>query len=242
MSKKIFFLLSIFFIVLSQITYSQLVVSEKKTKDTLQKYRKSDAISHQYSETFFVKKQYSEFSLLNLALHSQQKQDYVAYLFWLNLYFQANPNIKASEKISSVANAYQLAGYQQSDARWLQVLYYHYYNEIALVLISLSLFLSVLFFTRKKKRLISRTSIFALLFILLSLVLLNIVPPINEAIIKSENTYLMTAPSGASQVAGIAQKGEKMTIIDESDIWLKVFWGKQQVFVRKTNVYFGKLF
>ncbi|MFN3315642.1 MAG: SH3 domain-containing protein [Raineya sp.] len=196
-----------------------------------------------YENIFYTERIYSEKMLVQLASTASQKKDYVAYLYWLNLYFQVKPSPEIAEKIENTANAYELAGYEISDSRWFLVYYHRYYKFIALGFCVLtSIFLIFFFFTQQNITAFRRNGILLLLFLLGAILLLNVVPPIKEAVIAGENTYLMLAPSSASQVAGVASKGQKVAVIGDNDIWLEVIWNKQKVFVKKTQVYFSNLF
>ncbi|GAB4124593.1 MAG: hypothetical protein OHK0045_02010 [Raineya sp.] len=243
MFKKIYVLNIIFIFIFSYKSYSQVVVEKISRADSLFSLNKYEEAEQLYQDIFYNNRTYSEKMLVQLALIASQKKDYVAYLYWLNLYFQVNPNAKIAEKVENTANAYELTGYDLSDSRWFLVYYHHYYKFIALFCcVVLSALLILFFFSKQRIVVFRRNGIFILLFLLISILLLNVVPPIKEAVIAADSTYLMLAPSSASQVAGIAPKGQKVNVVGENDVWLEVIWNKQKVFVKKTQVYFADLF
>lgn len=243
MFKKIFIFIAIFLHFISYKIYCQGVVEKISRADSLFLLNKYEEAEQLYQEVFYQNRTYSEKMLVQLSLIASQKKDYIAYLYWLNLYFQVNPNTKIAEKIENTANAYELSGYEISDNRWFLVYYHYYYKFIAL---GFCVFISILliFFFLKKQPIMAfrRNGVLLLLFLLATILLLNLVPPIKEAVIARENTYLMFAPSSASQVVGIASKGQKVDVTGQNDAWLEIIWNKQKVFVKKSQVYFANLF
>lgn len=243
MLKKIIYFLILFFCFTYNYTYSQSFKSNTTTADSLfnkGEYLKAEPI---YQDIFYKEKKYSSKMLLHLAFIANKKQDYVAYLYWLNLYFQVQPSLKTSEKISNTANTYELAGYELTDRKWFTILYHHYYRFIVLGLCLIGCLVVWLFLFRKQSLLVyRRNGILLLIFLLFSIISLNIIPETKEIVIAQSNTYLMSAPSGASWVVGIVQKGQKLPVNNEHDIWVEVIWNNQKVFVKKTQGYFGSIF
>ena len=243
MLKNFFIFIVIFICFIPYKIYCQGVAEKISRADSLFLLNKYEEAEQLYQEVFYQNRAYSEKMLVQLSLIASQKKDYIAYLYWLNLYFQANPNAKIAEKIENTANAYELAGYAMSDSRWFLVYYHYYYKFIALGFCVLISILLISFFLNKQSIMaFRRNGILLLLFLLATILLLNIIPPIKEAVIAGENTYLMFAPSSASQVAGIASKGQKVDVVGNNDVWLEVIWNKQKVFVKKSQVYFANLF
>lgn len=243
MLKKIKYFLILFFSWLANYAYSQDFKHNLSIADSLFKkgeYLKAEPI---YQRIFYHEQKYSEEMLLHLAFIANKKQDYVAYLYWLNLYFQVEPSIKIAEKISNTANTYELAGYDLSDRKWFIVLYHHYYKFLALAMSFLGCFIAWVFLFRKQSLLtFRRNGILLLIFLLFSIISLNIIPETKEIVVAQANTYLMSAPSGASWVIGVAQKGQKLPVISEQDIWVEVVWNNQKVFIKKTQGYLGSVF
>jgi len=242
MFKKIFSFILISIYLNYYSSYSQILTEKIVRADSLfgqDKYEDAEVL---YEEIFYENHIYSEKMLVQLAFIASQKKDYVRYLYWLNLYFQVSPSVAIAEKIENTANAYELAGYEISDRRWFLVYYHYYYKFIAFGICVLASILLISFFLNKQNaQTFRRNGILLLLFLLGTILLLNVVPPIKEAVVAGESTYLMLAPSSASQVAGIASKGQKVSVVGENDIWLEIVWNKQKVFVKKTQVYFANL-
>ncbi|MCU0437122.1 MAG: hypothetical protein MUC49_04355 [Raineya sp.] len=243
MIKKITYFLLLFFHLTLNYAYSQGFKKNLIVADSLFKkgdYPKANLI---YQDIFYQEKKYSSQMLLHLAIIANKQQDYVAYLYWLNLYFQVQPSLRISEKISNTANTYELAGYELSDRKWFSILYHHYYKFIVLGICVISFLITWFFLFRKQSLFVyRRTGILLLIFLLFSVISLNIIPETKEIVIAQSNTYLMSAPSGASWVIGIAQKGQKLPVNNEHDIWVEVIWNNQKVFVKKTQVYLGSVF
>lgn len=243
MLKKISTFILTIILLSSYSSYSQTLTQKAAKADSLflqNKYEEAEAL---YEEIFYKNHTYSEKILVQLAFIASQKKDYVRYLYWLNLYFQVNPTVRIAEKIENTASAYELTGYEISDKRWLLVYYHRYYKFIVF---GLCVLISILFFyfLFSKQDVIAyrRNGILFLIFLIGTILWLNVVPPIKEAVVAGESTYLMLAPSSASQVVGIASKGQKLSVVGETDIWLEIIWNKQRVFLKKSQVYFANLF
>lgn len=245
MSKKNIFFFLFFPFLLAHQAICQSFSAEKKIAKADSLFQKADYSKAEklYQEVFYQEKKYSTSMLLKLASIANKKQDYVAYLYWLNLYFQSNPSLKIAEKISNTALAYEISGYQLSDRRWLTILYHRYYKFIALGFSVLGIFLVLLLFIRKQPLFIfRRNSVLLMIMLIFSLIFLNIAPDTKEVVIKQEHAYLMSAPSGASLVMGKAKKGQKLQVNSQKDVWIEVVWNNQKVFVKESQVYFGFVF
>lgn len=206
---------------------------------TLGKYTEAEILYNQLlSEGYF-----SEKNILKQVFIASQQKNYVAYLHFLNLHLQYKPSLQTAQKIYNIANAYELNGYEINDSKWLLLLYYAYHKWI-LWGVCLFFLLWASFILRKK---ITNENYFknALLFLIscgFVILTINFLPSINEAIVAYDHTYLMQAPSSASQKVGLLMKGQKLEVVAEKDIWLKVIWQKQIAYVKKTQVYFHPLF
>lgn len=243
MFKKIFIFILIFVSLCTHRSYCQEVKEKIKQADSLLAINKYKEAEKLYEQVLYEHQFYSNKMFLQLALIASQNKDFVRYLYWLNLYLQVQPDAKIAEKITNIAHAYELTGYEISDTKWLLLYYHCYYKFLVFAFCVLTALLLVFFFLSKQSVVaFRRNGILLLLFLIGTILLLNVVPPIKEAVIAGENTYLMSAPSSASQVAGFANKGQKMNVVGEKDIWLEVIWNKQKVFVKKTQVYFTNIF
>jgi hypothetical protein len=243
MSKKIIYFLILILFFICNYTYSQGFKENLAIADSL--FKKSEYVKATpiYENIFYKEKKYSSEMLLRLAFIANKRQDYVAYLYWLNLYFQVQPSLKISEKISNTANTYELTGYELTDRKWFTLLYHHYYKFIILGICIIGCLATWFFLFRKQNLFVyRRNGILLLIFLLFSIISLNIIPETKEIVIAQNNTYLMSAPSGASWVLGIVQKGQKLSINNEYDIWVEVTWNNQKVFVKKTQGYLGSVF
>jgi hypothetical protein len=243
MFKKIFIFIQISIYLCAHHSYCQEVKEKIQRADSLFLVNKYEEAGKLYEQVFYNNRLYSQKMLLQLAFIASQSKDFVRYLYWLNLYLQVNPDAKIAEKIENTANAYELVGYEISDRRWFLIYYHYYYKFIVLGFCVLtSVFLMLFFLNKQSVVVFRRNGVLLLLYLVGTILLHNVVPPIKEAVVAGENTYLMQAPSSASQVAGLASKGQKVSVVGENDIWLEIVWNKQRVFVKKSQVYFANLF
>ena len=57
-----------------------------------------------------------------------------------------------------------------------------------------------------------------------------------DGIILNENTFIMNDPSSGSDVYKLIRKGEKIKIVNETDVWYEVELENQKKYIRKKNI------
>jgi len=216
----------------------------QKSEDTLdfadslfamQKYTQSYRL---YDSLFTYQKLSSPQMLLKMSYIKEGLGDYTLALFHLNEYYIQTSDERALEKMESLANEFNLRGYNYGESDFVISVYHEYYDQIVL---SIS-FISIIFFGgllyqkfKLKVRPVSN-------FVFLSISLIALVIVINtgmgykEAIVTHPNTYIMSSPSSSSEVLAVISKGNKMPIKKSQDVWLKTEWEDQEAFVKRKNV------
>jgi hypothetical protein len=162
-------------------------------------------------------------------------------LYYLDRYYLATNDKLVIDKMDELATKYNLKGYEYTDAT-LALSFYHDYRElISIALAALSVFLlSLVFFLRRRGNKRGKRSIVAgtLLFVVLAafIVHLNFGEKISTGIIGEPHTYLMDGPSAGASVITVVNEGHRVEITGKHDVWYRVKWNENTVWVRDLNL------
>lgn len=197
----------------------------------------------QYTQSFeiyqnlFDQQHYSPAMLLKMAYIQEGLGHVSISLYYLNLYYLASGDEQVLHKMDEYATKNKLEGFAYSSTTpWLFTLK-KYQQHISWSFVSLiALFMAYqVYLVRKSSRSIA-PAVFALLFCVLLGVQINISPAPEEAIVINANTYLMTGPSAGANVITQIEEGNKLKVLGKKDVWLKVEWFDQVVFVKENQV------
>ncbi len=198
--------------------------SEKKFTQSLERYQ--HLLTRGYE---------SPAMLLRMAYIEEGLQRYAYALFYLNRYYQLQPDEQVWHKIASLAAQHNVSGYdltlyqhglakyRVNRMRWITI------NIVVAVLLTL-----LLWFVRYKaaKRF---AFFFQSIVIVLLIVQLNIPLP-RYAIVADNGTPVMRGPSAGADVLGIIDSGNRLKVVGSTDIWLKVSNQKQTGYIRSGNL------
>ena len=200
-----------------------------------QKYTQSYEL---YDSIYTLGKLRSPAMLLKMAYIREGLGDYTMALYYLYDYYIQTSDEFALEKMETLASAQNLIGYDYSDKEYFLSVYHEYYDQIILLLISLSL-VFIVGIGYRRFRLHQRPTGNYIVFSVISLVLiyiLNFGMGHQEAIVIHQNTYAMDQPSSSADVVDILTLGHKIEISGETDVWYKTEWYDQEVYIKKKNV------
>ena len=197
-------------------------------------YTQSYDLYHQ----FFLDKKYSQATLLKMAFIQEGRGHLSESLYFLNLYYLASGDEQALTKVKEVAKKNNLQGYETDETALLFTFMEDNFVRIVAALVALSLlFLSLFIYQQRTHR---QKPIFlaflSLFFLGLLFLFLNFSSPAPQGIISSSPVYLMKGPSAGSSVAVIVQEGHQLKILGHKDVWLKVGWREEEVFIKKNQV------
>jgi tetratricopeptide (TPR) repeat protein len=176
--------------------------------------------------------------LLRMAFIEEGLGDYTQALYYLNLYYRQKPSQAVAVKMEELAARYNLVGYRFSDVDFFFMWYDRYYAYLIAALMLLSLLLLVIAARKKIKGrfVLIRHGVGLILFLLLNVALLNLRSDATQAIVNQDGAYLMNAPSAGAGLVHIVQKGNRLEVSGQQDIWLKTEWNGQAAYVRLHHV------
>jgi uncharacterized protein YgiM (DUF1202 family) len=181
---------------------------------------------------------YTNGMLLKMAFIKEGLGEYSQALYYLNLYYAKTSDKRALRKMETIAKQYDLTGYQFSDIEFFRTVYKRYSFHIIAALLALALFTFSYIFWQKRRY--QRRPVVGGIFFVILLALLFVVINFGEgypkAIILSDQAYLRSAPSSGADVVGILDKGNRVSVQNREDVWVKISWEDQSAYIRESHL------
>lgn len=237
MNGKFPYKLLIFLFLNTQLVFSQQVEEKLSSADSLFKLKKYTQAFQIYEDLYKREFTYTPQTLIKMAFIQEGLGNYTETLYYLNNYYLLTNDKNARQKMESLAEKHKLKGYEYSDLTFILSLLKFYNKEITFFfLLFISIF--VIWIAYRSIKYKSQLKVQAL-FVLLVLVVfqtLNFFIKNHSLAIISKTSYLMTGPSAAADIIEVAQKGDKVRVIGEEDVWLKVSIDESKGYIKKGNL------
>ncbi|WP_027003385.1 hypothetical protein [Hugenholtzia roseola] len=229
--------------------FANLLIFKVQGEDKIMEaFKKADVLyeSEKYIDAFQVYSVlwqdlgvFNEGMLLKMASIKERSKEHEQALYYLSLYYRYFPDKKVLEKMSELAAAKDLQGYQYSDLKYFQMLWLRY----ELYGIGIGSFLALVFIVLIIKRMKEGSSPWSLVLtnvlILVGLgVAYHFSRPDAEFIVTHNHVALMQDPSAAAELVEWIDKGHKLPLLGKQDIWIQTEWKGQTVFIREHNAIF----
>jgi hypothetical protein len=176
--------------------------------------------------------------LLRMAYIQESLNNTTETLYLLNRYYQLTAKRDALQKMEALAEEYQLQGYEYSDIDYIRNQLYQnrQYIVMGLMLLAGALFLLMLYnkFRLGKRPFGIGVAVFVLLAGLAYFV--NIPLSREQAIVVKNYVPLMSGPSAGASVEQMINKGHRLQVLNKQDVWYKVQWGEQILFIKESSV------
>ena len=191
----------------------------------------------QYYQELFDQNQGSSAMLARMAFIKEGLGDYANALYFLSLYYNQTSDKRVLSKMRELAEKYELIGYEYSDSAFIAGLAKKYKYELLISLLMISLLITLYIYRKKKHHEQPVTSaIFQVITIVVAILLINNVFFQDYGIVSQGNTLLMSGPSAGAEPVEIIDKGHKLKLLDADEVWSKVIWNDQEVFIRSKNL------
>ncbi len=222
---------------LPQNMYGQAMAFRLTVADSLFKAKRYTQSFEQY-QNILQQKQYSAAMLLKMAYIQEGLGHIGQAMYYLNLYFIASHDKSALNKMEQMAEKFHLDGYKATDADHALSFYHDYYTKISIFIMVISLFMiSLIFYTKVKlRRKPIATSIVFILVLAAFFYHINFGINMTEAIVCEPNTYVMKGPSAGAPVVAIIDEGNRVNVLGKKDVWLKIRWNDEVVYVKNSNL------
>lgn len=219
------------------VVYAQSLAIEIKKADSLFQAKQYTQSFELYT-TILNEKQYSPAMLLKMAYIQEGLGHTSKSLYYLHLYYLASNDEQALAKMEEIASKKRLDGYQSSDFNTLLTKLQQYSFQITAVLLSVSVFFFALIFyqkVRQHKKPIAAAFVL-MLFLGLLFVQIHFTDYMKVGIVTESATYLMSGPSAGSNVVAIIDEGHQLKILGQTDVWIKVNWNENEVFIKESSL------
>lgn len=174
-----------------------------------------------------------------LAYINERQNDFARELYYLSMIYNKQPRQNILNKINEVAANYNLAGYEVDDFSFVFLFFrkYSLYFDLFLLIVAIYAFWILNQKRARGESIRSRHKFVVIAYLIALLMLLNLPDSYQIAIINKGQTYLRDAPSSAAPIKWSIARGNKVTVIGESDEWLRIWWEQQPLYVRKLDVW-----
>lgn len=177
--------------------------------------------------------------LLKMASAYERQGNAPRQLYCLQRYFNNRPDDTILRKMSEIAQANSLIGYEIDDLNYFYLFYRKYSLYVFLLLFLPAGYGFVVFWLKKRRQQLipgrQVRTFFA--YLLLLLVFINLPQRVQTGITSGARVLLRTDPSGAAPIAEIVGRGNKVNIFGRQDIFLRVLWRNQIYYVRRDEVW-----
>ena len=199
----------------------------------LKKYSESKIL---YDSIFYKESKYSNSMLLKMATIEESLDNYEKSIYYLEL-FQKNKNEnKVLDKINDIVDDKNLNGFENSDKKIFINIYKKYRSNILALLLTLISIIFIVNLVRYfRKNVINFILPFFYISSVLSLLIINIKPP-SDAIVFKDYTFIMKEPSSGSDLYSILNKGDKLIVSKDLEVWYEIILDGKKRYVRKKNV------
>ena len=199
----------------------------------LKKYSESKIL---YDSIFYKENKYSNSMLLKMATIEESLDNYEKSIYYLEL-FQKNKNEnKVLDKINDIVDDKNLNGFENSDKKIFINIYKKYRSNILALLLTLISIIFIVNLVRYfRKNVVNFLLPFFYISSVLSLLIINIKPP-SDAIVFKDYTFIMKEPSSGSDLYSILNKGDKLIVSKDLEVWYEIILDGKKRYVRKKNV------
>lgn len=199
----------------------------------LKRYSESKIL---YDSIFYKENKYSNSMLLKMAIIEESLDNYEKSIYYLEL-FQKNKNEnKVLDKINDIVDDKNLNGFENSDKKIFINIYKKYRSNILALLLTLISIIFIVNLVRYfRKNVINFILPFFYISSVLSLLIINIKPP-SDAIVFKDYTFIMKEPSSGSDLYSILNKGDKLIVSKDLEVWYEIILDGKKRYVRKKNV------
>lgn len=237
LNRKIFNILITLFLLVSQQTHSQnnyILIDKADSLFLKKKFIQSNQI---YDELFYKEGHYTPRMLLKMAYINEGLENYAKTLYFLNLYNTINPSKEVLEKMETIAEEYQVKGYEYDDSEYFLLQYYKYYNKIIISFLGFG-FIAFIYIVLKRNlpsKIVKFRIIIVSIYLLLTIYIIDS-HLFKKGVVTNSHALLVDSPSAGGNLITHVPEGTRLKIIEKNDIWYKVKWNEKTAFIREFNM------
>jgi tetratricopeptide (TPR) repeat protein len=191
-----------------------------------------------YEELLKEDQLYTPGMLMKMAFINEGLGRYSEALYLLNLFYAKTSDKRALRKMEELAKQHHLNGYQFNDLEFFRTTNkrYHLQTVAALGALSLFIFSFILYQKRQGRHRPVSAGIMFVMILAILFGLINFGQGRDRAIILADRAYLRTGPSSGANVAEIIEKGHRVEIMSQQDVWIKINWNNRPLYIRESHL------
>ncbi len=237
-SYKFLLTIPLFIIFMSQSTQAQELDANLSRADSLFETKRYVQAFEIYQDLLEQEEQYTPAMLLKMAYIQEGLGAYEKALFYLSQYQQTNYNQAVLRKMENLATEHKLNGYSYTEQIFFLTLIEQYRWYFVLVSILLS---GLFFFLAIRRRKQKRETAFAypafyLFFLGLSIIFLNLQWQQEKGIVMNNYAVLMEGPSAGTRLLAQINRGHRVKVLGQEDVWVKIQWDEQEAYIRENHL------
>ena len=206
--------------------------------DSLYQLRQYTESLRLYEQLFFEQQQASPAMLLKMAFIQESLGEYSEALYYLNEYYLVSSDEMAIEKMRELSTEHQLRGYEYTDYDLFQNLIrkYRYFIIFGICALLLALLAYAIFRGSRGQMRPYGLGLGMLLAVGLLFYVTNYPVAPSLAIIMNDYVPIMNGPSSGADVLRISEKGHRVILTGQDDVWAKIEWNGETAYIRQSNL------
>ena len=160
-------------------------------------------------------------------------------LYYLNLLYTVAPDEGVRTRMESLARQYQVEGYDMDEWDFFRKLLRRFSVHLfAAFCFGMLCLVALLWWRRARGRSLRLLPLGIILLLVIASAALNLDVHYGKAIVIDGKAALMEDPSAASPLEAFIPPGTRLTVIGESDAWMRVVYKDKQGFVSRNVVWY----
>jgi tetratricopeptide (TPR) repeat protein len=214
----------------------QTLVNEADKAYNLNQFDRAEPV---YQNLLEKKRLTSPRILLKLATMEETRGNIPQTLYYLNLLYTLQPDESVRTRMESLARQYQLDGYDMDEWDFFRKLLRRFSVYLfGAFVFGIALLVFALLYRRYKGKPLRLLPLTIILMLVLASAALNLDVRYGKAIVITGKAAFMDDASAASSLLGMIPPGTRLTVIGESDAWMRVVYKDKQGFVNRNVVWY----
>ncbi len=160
-------------------------------------------------------------------------------LRYLNRYYERRPSEAILRKMNTLAEKHDWQGFEFNDLNLLVLLYKQYGPYLIGLMLGLGIYVFWVLAVKKTRHqyILPRHKIVFVVYLLGISILINLPDGYAVAIVQAPRALLREDPSAGAPIADAIGRGNRLSVLGNNDIWLRVVWNNRLIYIRRTDVW-----
>lgn len=163
-------------------------------------------------------------------------------LRYLNRYYERHPSEAILRKMTTLAEKHGWQGFEYNDLNLLVLLYKQYGPYLIGFMLGLGSYVFWVLAVKKTRHqyILPRHKVVFVVYLLGISVLINLPDGYAVAIVQAPRAILREDPSAGAPIADAVGRGNRLSVLGNNDIWLRVVWNNRLTYIRRKDVWLIK--